>query len=363
MAASLSQTSIDGAAAKPVSAPKSGYMVSPVYDSIMFIGAPLLALAMALAIAGGFSLVMRPATIFGSGEAWVSIFVAVWTYAHLCAVVFRSHLNRDIYVRFKIRFTVVPVVLFVGLYASDWLLISAVVLTVLWDVYHTAMQNFGFCRIYDSRLGSFSEHGRKLDMVVNHLLYAGPIIGGLSFAQTLDIFREYTALGWTAPMRVVGFLIHVQPQLTIMLVVFGTLFLIYYVYAYWKLSQQGYRFSRQKVFMLFSAGISSVWAWGFLNPFLAFFVSNFYHGLQYFGIVWAMEKRNIRRTFGLERLRGGYWPTLLLFCVMLIGSGLAYRFYGTMGTVRWGAAFFTVVSLMHFWYDSFVWTAHKLKPS
>ena len=213
--------------------------------------------------------------------------MAVWTYAHLCAVAFRSHLNGEIYTRFRLRFTVVPLVLFLGLYFSDWLLVTGVVLTVLWDVYHTAMQNFGFCRIYDSRHGSFTERGRKLDIMVNQLLYVGPIVGGLSFAQTLDVLGQYSSLGWFAPIELARFLVFIQPQLTVLLLVLGTAFLVYYVYAYWRMSQEGYRVSKQKVALLFSVGITSVWAWGFLPPFHAFFVSNFYHGLQYFGIVWG----------------------------------------------------------------------------
>ncbi|HEX9585185.1 MAG TPA: hypothetical protein VGB36_11850 [Gammaproteobacteria bacterium] len=339
---------------------KPGCMVSPMYDGIFFIGAPLIGLALALATLGGLPGVMKQATVFGSNEAWLSIFVAVWTYAHLCAVVFRSHLNQKIYARFKRRFTVVPAVLFIGLYASDWLLITAVVVAVLWDVYHTAMQNFGFCRIYDSRLGSQSEHGRKLDIMVNQLLYVGPIVGGLSFAQTMQVFNEYSTLGWFGPVRVASFIVAIQPQLTNLLLIGGSLFLAYYVYAYWRLSQAGYRVSKQKVMLLFSTGITSVWAWGFLPPFYAFFVSNFYHGLQYFGIVWAMENRNIRRVIKADGVSSGKWITLATFCVVLLASGLAYKYWGT-GAVRWGIALFTVVSLMHFWYDSFIWTAHKLE--
>lgn len=340
-------------------APKSGFMVSPLYDGILFIGAPLIGLAAALAMLGGLPWVMRPATLFGSSEAWASLFIAVWTYAHLCAVVFRSHVNRDIYARFKYRFTLVPLALFIGLLFSEWLLVTALVLVVFWDVYHTAMQNFGFCRIYDSRLGSHSEKGRKLDILVNQLLYVGPIVGGLSFAPTLKAFDQYAEVNWLLPMQVADFLVFIQPRLTLLFLVGGTLFLAYYIYSYWQLSREGYRVSRQKVTILFSTGITSVWAWGFLPPFYAFFVSNFYHALQYFGIVWAMENRNIRRTVGLSGLSSGAWITFGLFLLSLIAAGVAFRVYG-VDTIRWGLAFFTVISLMHFWYDSFVWQAHKI---
>ena len=346
----------------PKRVPKSGFMVSPLYDGILFIGAPFIALAGALVIMGGVPWAMRPATLFGTNEAWLSLLISVWTYAHLCAVVFRSHVNRDMYTRFKIRFTVVPLVLFLGLMFSDWLLVTGIVVAVFWDVYHTAMQNFGFCRIYDARQGSFSDKGRKLDIMVNQLLYIGPIVGGLSLAPTLVVVEQYTGLGWFFPIEAANFLVFIQPRLAPLLLVGGTLFFAYYVFSYWQLARQGYRVSRQKVTILFSTGITSVWAWGFLPPFYAFFVSNFYHALQYFGIVWAMEKRNIRRTVGLTGFSSGAWVTFALFLLSLLAAGIAFKYYGTH-TVRWGLAFFTVVSLMHFWYDGFVWQANKIQTA
>ena len=142
----------------------------------------------------------------------------------------------------------------------------------------------------------------------------------------------------------------------------GSLLLLYYLYGYWRLSRQGYRVSPQKVCLLFSAGTASIWAWGFLPPFYAFFVSNFYHALQYFGIVWAMEKRSIQRAMRLESRAYGKLLAFVLFTVSLVAAGTAFQIWGNW-SFRAGVALFTVVSLMHFWYDSFVWQAHKLKAS
>jgi len=37
--------------------------------------------------------------------------------------------------------------LFLALGASRWVFVTGFALAALWDVYHTSMQNFGFCRI------------------------------------------------------------------------------------------------------------------------------------------------------------------------------------------------------------------------
>ena len=343
----------------PARAPaKSGFIVSPLYDGINFIGSPLIALVLGMGVAFSVPLFLEPATAFGTRDAWTMLFISVWSYGHLCAVGFRSHLNRKIYRQFRWRFTVVPVVLFLGMYFSDWLLVTGAVLAILWDVYHSAMQNFGFCRIYDGRRGNSPHAGRKLDMMINHLLYAGPILGGLSLASTLAVLSDYSAVGWTLPGLVGQVIVDNQHHLRTLLLSVGSLLIIWYVYAYWQLARQGYRISPQKVCLLVSAGVSSVWAWGFLPPVQAFFVSNFYHALQYFGIVWAQENRNIRTSFRLDGLRRGKTVAFGLFCLLIAAGGLAYNAWGN-AAFRWGAAFFTVVSLMHFWYDSFVWSVRK----
>ena len=208
---------------------RSGYLVSPLYDWVFFIGSPLIALAIGLALAGDhLPWLMDVESAFGTGEAWTGLFIAVWTYAHLCAVVFRSHVNREIFSQFKLRFTVVPAALFVAFCLPDWMLISGLVLAVFWDIYHTSMQNFGFCRIYDAKHGSPPERGRKLDMMINHVLYIGPIIGGLSFAATLKILEEFTRLGWYEPVEFGAILVRMHPHLTSLVIALGGLFAVYY---------------------------------------------------------------------------------------------------------------------------------------
>ena len=85
----------------------------------------------------------------------------------------------------------------------------------------------------------------------------------------------------------------------------------------------------------------------------ASFVANFYHGLQYFGIVWAKEKTNIRKIFGLNTKNHGSKTALFLFCIILIVLGLFHVVFSDLGG-RIALALFTVVSLMHFWYDGFI---------
>ena len=122
--------------------------------------------------------------------------------------------------------------------------------------------------------------------------------------------------------------------------------------------RDGYPISRQKIVLLISTGITSIWAWGFLPPLEAFFVANLFHGLQYFAIVWCSEQKNIRRLFGLVQNPAGRSLALFGFLASVAVLGVLYEVGMSMG-LRWAASLALVVSLMHFWYDGFVWSVRK----
>jgi hypothetical protein len=333
------------------------YIASPGYDAFFIILAP----AIALAIAEVLSLFEAPFEVtdfFGTQERRILIWIGIWTYAHLVAVGFRSHGNRDVYAQHRFRFTVVPLVVFLGLGASTWVFVTGFALAALWDVYHTSMQNFGFCRIYDAKAGNRAEEGRLLDVWMNHVIYIGPILGGLSLLPTLEALAGYESLGWSAPIEFMAFVRASASEIRLAVITAGTLFMLYYAYGYSRLIRRGYTVSRQKLALLFTTGATSIYAWGFLPPLEAFFIANLFHGLQYFAIVWWMEQRNIRRVFGLSRWRAGKWLALVAFAISTGLFGVVYQLDNGY-QIRWLGAAAITVSLMHFWYDGFVWSVRK----
>ena len=50
--------------------------------------------------------------------------------------------------------------------------------------------------------------------------------------------------------------------------------------------RQGYRVSMQKVWLLASTALCSIYTWGFDSFGQAFFIMNFFHAWQYFALVW-----------------------------------------------------------------------------
>lgn len=341
---------------------RQGFIAGPAYDTICFILSPLLALLAAYAL-GWFTYPFEATDALAGRGTRIGFFISVWTSSHLVAVFFRSHLNSQIFAMHRVRFVVVPILLTAAIASNDGVRMVCFVLAGLWDVYHSSMQNFGLSRIYDARRGNDANAGRLLDMLLNHLLYIGPIIGGLSLMATLTDFRLFLDVGWAGPVHFANWMETHQPILRAIIVVTGVVFLGYYVVRYLQLQRQGYRVSPQKIALVVSVAVSSIWAWGFLPPIEAAFVANLYHALQYFAIVWWIEKSNMKKVFRVASVPGASALALLAFLAVVFTLGAVIEYssnhYMLRGGLKWCAAAALVCSLVHFWYDGFIWSVRR----
>jgi hypothetical protein len=341
---------------------RSGYIASPASDWFFLIAAPLVAIAAYLPFAAFPSLTF-PTQDLHFGGSFMEGFIHVVIYAHLFLVFFRSHLNPGIFRLYPFRFLVVPLALFAAVYTSTWALVVIGVIGVWWDVYHSALQTFGIGRIYDLRAGNDLTAGRRLDQLMNLLLYAGPILGGASLALHMQAFSNFaeveSAFFTSIPARAEA---HAR-WLTLGVFAVGIPFSIYYVWRYWQLQRQGYRVSLQKASLYGVVAVVSIACWGFNSFGEAFFVMNFFHALQYFFIVWHMEGSNLEARFGLSRLAYGRYLALGLFVAIGIGYGIwstgAWPWPELQPSRRGLAATLLTVSILHFWYDGFIWSVRR----
>lgn len=336
--------------------PRSSYIVSPTYDWLLFLLPPALALVLGIMISG---------TWFADGDfnfggvdnSLGSLLIGVFIHAHLVIVFFRSHGNRDIFQQFRYRFVLVPLLLYGAMLNSLWVLVCVSVLATFWDVYHSALQTFGFSRIYDSKMGNDPAVGRRLDWWLNQLLYAGPILAGVTMIDHFEDFEEFDEVGSAFFTSIPAYMEGHQQYYSWAVILCGVAFLLYYLYAQWRLHRQGYKVSVQKVYLLVSTGLVSIFTWGFNSFGEAFFIMNFFHALQYFGIVWAREKGNMMRLFRVDKLPQGKYLTLALFLGLGFSYGLWVELLDSDITALW--ALTIVVSIMHFWYDGFIWSVQK----
>jgi hypothetical protein len=268
----------------------------------------------------------------------------------------RSHGNRAVFATHPWRFTAVPVALLAAMTASPWIAVSVSVLATFWDVYHSALQTFGLGRIYDARRGNDPRVGRSLDRWLNLLLYVGPILAGATLMNHVKDFNEFEAVGSAFFTAIPAWVASRQRYLTWAVLLGAPPFIAWYVWSYWRLHRAGYRVSREKVALFASTALCSVYAWG-LNPLgEAFFIMNLFHAVQYFALVWWVEGGTLVGLFRLGRVPGARLVALALLVVLALGYGLWATAFATPGV--WLNATL-VVSIMHFWYDGFIWSVRQ----
>src|SRR6476620_4534107 len=95
----------------------------------------------------------------------IYLFVAAFgAMGHHLPGMIRAYGDRALFQRFRWRFICAPIFLVVVCAAfSLWDLKGIVLVAFIWGVWHGMMQTYGFCRIYDAKVGSFAELTRRLD--------------------------------------------------------------------------------------------------------------------------------------------------------------------------------------------------------
>jgi hypothetical protein len=115
------------------------YLVGPVYDWLFFLGAPLGALAVGIAVSGS-SLASAERTFGAERHTVVGLFTGVVVNSHLVAELFRSHANPQIRRKYPYRFFAVPALLWLAIVMSPWLAVATTVIATFWDVWHSGAQ-------------------------------------------------------------------------------------------------------------------------------------------------------------------------------------------------------------------------------
>ncbi len=335
---------------------RSRYVVSPLYDWCWFLLPPFAALCLGIAISGT-DFTDATFELFGVRTTAAGLAIGTIIHAHLVAVLFRSHANPAVFRVYPIRFVVVPIALWIGVVSSVWLAVTATVVATFWDVWHSGAQTFGFARMYDRNAGIAPHVGRRLDLWMNQLLYAGPILAGVTLADHMVQFESYEAVGATLLTSVPAYADTHQRYLTWTVLAVGTVFILYYAYAHWRLYRAGYRFSPLKLFLVSTTGLCSIYTWGFNSWGEAFFIMNLFHAVQYLALVWATERRRMMQQLGATERRYGAQATAAAYLGAVFAYGFAAEAFGAAAGGLW--ALTIVVSLMHFWYDGFIWSVRK----
>jgi hypothetical protein len=330
------------------------YIVSRTHDWLFFLAPPMLALALGILVSGT-SLATDVWLLGSEDDTLVGFCIGTVIHAHLVAVFFRSHANPAIRKLYPIRFLIVPIVLWAAIVSSPWIAVASTVIATFWDVWHSGAQTFGFARIYERNHGTPPELGRRLDFWLQQLLYAGPILAGATLMDHFSSFGNFEKVGDTlfssVPAQVEGH----RRYLTYGVLGAGGVLVIAYVVTYWRLARSGdWKPPWLKIWLVTSTGFVSLYTWGFNSWGQAFLIMNLFHGVQYLALVWATEGKRIA-----SRMRLARYPVIALglYLGSVLAYGLGVQALNADLTTLW--AITIVVSLMHFWYDAFVWSVRR----
>ena len=334
-------------------------IVSPLYDAIFFVAAPFLSLAVVEWLSS-LPVLMERQQIAGLRSSPLEFGFIVWFLAHSSAVFLRTHANPAVFRQYRFRFVAVPVLVVAGFYFSDFILIGGLALAGFWAIFHLGMQNFGLARMYDARVGNDPDAGRSLDLIFVQVFTLGPFIAGTTFLPTLRSLLNFRDVGWELPVQAVMAVGPMHHQLTPWTLTLGGAFLAYYLFSYARLGGAGYRFSGPKFGLLTATASVAVYACWTMPAWKAFLVLNAYHALQYFAILWFSEKRNLRTRLGVSDSLRGNLMSFLVAAGFVFLAGALYRIYGyDPSQLRLAGSIGLAVSLLHYWYDGFIWSARS----
>src|SRR5438128_4869042 len=291
----------------------------------------------------------------------IYLFVAAFgAMGHHLPGMIRAYGDRALFQRFKWRFIFAPIFLVVVCVMFFWWDLKGIVLVAfIWGVWHGMMQTYGFCRIYDAKVGSFAALTRRLDFALCGIWFATAVL--LSSQRMTDVLESYYSAGgpFIPPAL---FRTEQQVFLTLALAV-SVLFLGNFIWMWIR----GKRPHPIKIVLL----ITSISFWWYCNNIVASILVGIalfevFHDVQYLSLVWIYNRNRVEKDSSI----GGFMRFLFRRSGSLVGLYVGLIFaYGALGyfnahlgieTVkRVLTGVVTASTLLHFYYDGFIWKVRE----
>jgi tetratricopeptide (TPR) repeat protein len=334
----------------PATAPrKSLWILDSWRDLILYVGTPLVLLpAFALAQAR-----WSPQDIY--------LFVAAFgAMGHHLPGMIRAYGDRALFERFKWRFILAPLFLLAVCTAFFWWDLKGILLVVFfWGVWHGLMQTYGFCRIYDAKTGTFDALTRRLDFAMCVIWFATAVaLSPYRLSDTLDTY--YMCGGPFIPPSIVH---HGQQLILFAAITVSVLFLLHFG-RMWII---GKRPNPVKVALL----VTSIAFWWYCNNLVANILVGIalfevFHDVQYLSLVWIYNRNRVEKDSnigGFMRFvfrRSGSLIGLYVGLVFAYGSLSYFNAHLGIDTVkRILTGVVTASTLLHFYYDGFIWKVRE----
>src|SRR5213082_3840343 len=291
----------------------------------------------------------------------IYLFVAAFgAMGHHLPGMIRAYGDRALFQRFKWRFIFAPIFLVVVCAAfSIWDLKGIVLVAFVWGVWHGMMQTYGFCRIYDAKVGSFAQLTRRLDFALCGIWFATAVL--LSPQRMTDTLETYYSAG--GPFIPPALLRTMQQGLLAVALVVAGLFLANYVWSWIR----GNRPSPVKLVLL----VTSISFWWYCNNIVASVLVGIalfevFHDVQYLSLVWIYNRKRVETDSAI----GGFMRFVFRRSGSLVGVYVGLIFaYGALGYFKSSVGIdvvkriltgvVTASALLHFYYDGFIWKVRE----
>src|SRR5213596_3313955 len=291
----------------------------------------------------------------------IYLFVAAFgAMGHHLPGMIRAYGDRALFKRFRWRFICAPIFLVLICAAfSVWDLKGIVLFAFIWGIWHGMMQTYGFCRIYDAKVGSFAELTRRLDFGLCAIWFATAVL--LSSQRMTDTLETYYAVG--GPFIPPGFLRAAQQGLLAFALLVSAVFLANFI----RMWTSGKRPSPVKLVLL----ITSISFWWYSNNIVASVLVGIalfevFHDVQYLSLVWIYNRKRVESDSAI----GGFMHFVFRRSGSLIGHYIGLIFaYGALGYFKSSvgvesvksilAGVVTASALLHFYYDGFIWKVRE----
>src|SRR3984893_16389935 len=340
------QTVLDTAA---TASKKSLWILDSWRDLVLYVGTPLLLLP-------PFAL----AQARWSAENIYLCVAAFGAMGHHLPGMIRAYGDRALFERFKWRFTFAPLFLVAVCTTFFWWDLKGIVLVVfIWGVWHGMMQTYGFCRIYDAKMGSFAALTRRLDFATCGIWFATAVL--LSSQRMTDTLDTYYSAG--GPFIPPSALRLGQQVMLTAAVAASALFLANFIWMW----ISGRRPNPVKLALL----VTSICFWWYCNNIVASILVGIalfevFHDVQYLSLVWIYNRNRVEKDSSI----GGFMRFVFRRSGSLVGLYIGLIFaYGSLGyfnshlgidTIRRVlTGVVTASALLHFYYDGFIWKVRE----
>jgi tetratricopeptide (TPR) repeat protein len=336
-----SSPALGAAAAKAA----SGWIITPFWDSFLFIGAPLVVIAAFLPLRGVMS-----------SEQIAILSLAFFTFGHHFPTFLRAYGDQELFERFRWRFLLAPPILFAtAMWFNSRDLHGLLLFVAAWDIWHVLMQHYGFMRIYDSKAGAVASVTSWLDWCFAISWYVTLIAASPHYSHNMLSRAYQSGLPLLEPGVVDGI------RMTLW-VVTGLISLAYVGY-HLNLWRMGRPVSFKKLILMGIFLGATYYLYVVIDDFLVgFTVWSAFHCIQYYGIVWIFNRHRVERhgpvTGFVKFLFRPRWGLAILYTAMIFGYGSINLLPNYISSEMLGRTLLALIftsNALHYYYDGFIW--------